>query len=177
MKQNAAVLDCMGVAEASVIEAYPIGVIEDGCSFEGGSEQLGPIKVEWMNFDAVFKEMQWVRRISQRANLTSRRYQSCGNVTARISKGTCDDVQFIPLRLSPRLRPERCLCRKVARSQATAATTVRLTKARSSSHQSVPPVVRSQAELFLPILLLALRLAQRFGLLMASSRKRAICQW
>ena len=65
--------------------------------------------MEGVGLDSIFKEMETVRRIGERANPVAGSYQSRGNVTARIAKGACDDVQLIRcqgITLSDRREPE-----------------------------------------------------------------------
>ena len=101
--------DRLRVAEVPVIEAHPVSVIEDRSAFERGLKQLRAIEVEGVGLDSISKEMETVRRIGERANPVAGSYQSRGNVTARIAKGACDDVQLIRcqgITLSDRREPE-----------------------------------------------------------------------
>jgi hypothetical protein len=55
-------------AEVRVVEAHPVGVVEDRRAFEQGREAFRAIEVERVRVDPTSKRITAVRRIRERAN-------------------------------------------------------------------------------------------------------------
>ena len=74
-EEGARVLDCLRVAEVGLIEANPIGVVQDLGTFQGTREPLGMVEVEGMYVDSIPERMLAIWRIGEGPDAVLARFQ------------------------------------------------------------------------------------------------------
>jgi len=94
-EEGARVVDRLRVAEVRVIEAHPVGVVQDLGTFEGRRESLGVVEVEGMYLDSISEWVFAIGRVCKGTDAIAGSEQPLGDVAAGVAKGTRYDVQII----------------------------------------------------------------------------------
>jgi hypothetical protein len=92
-EEGARVVHGLRVAEVSVIEAHPVGVVQNLHSTEGPREPLGVVEVEGMYLDSISERMLAIGRIGEGPDAIPGSEQPFGDVAAGIAEGTRYNVQ------------------------------------------------------------------------------------
>ena len=92
-EEGARVVDCLRVAEVRVIEAHPVGVVEDLGTFEGRRESLGVVEVEGMYLDSISEWLFAIGGVRKGTDAIAGSEQPLGDVAARVAKSTRYNVQ------------------------------------------------------------------------------------
>jgi hypothetical protein len=77
-----------------VIEAHPVGVIEDPRAVERAGQILGAAEVQRADFDAIAERVLAIRRVGERADARAACQQKLGDVTAGVTEGAGDDMKI-----------------------------------------------------------------------------------
>jgi len=90
-----------------VIEAHPVGVVQDLGTFEGRRESLGVVEVEGMYLDSISEWLFAIGGVCKGTDAIAGSEQPLGDVAARVAKSTRYNVQVTHLmpccRPTPRL--------------------------------------------------------------------------
>ena len=108
-KQSQAVFNRLRSCEAPVVEADPIGVVENGRALQRLHQLLRPIEIVRKRADAPIERIVASNRIRKGTNGQSLVKQSLGNTTTRVSECPCDDVDLLRFHGISSVGPQRMI--------------------------------------------------------------------
>ena len=76
-----------------MIEAHPVGVVQDLGTFEGRRESLGVVEVEGMYLDSISEWLFAIGGVRKGTDAIAGSEQPLGDVAARVAKSTRYNVQ------------------------------------------------------------------------------------
>src|ERR1035441_1673013 len=82
------------MGEVAVIEAHPVGIVENRSAPQRLHQLRLVREVKWASLDLIAEGIGATGRISQRAHAMPRRQKPCGNVFPRVAEGTRGHMKF-----------------------------------------------------------------------------------
>jgi hypothetical protein len=114
-EQFASVFDRLRMAKISVIEAYPVGIVENGRALKRAFEFVRVFEVERVDLDSISEGVRAVRGVCKSTHAMASAKQSVGDVAPGVSKGArynvqlafavCRQAAFLPNGRAVQLRP------------------------------------------------------------------------